>query len=38
MGTAICGVEWDAMDVEWYWQAVEWSDVKFVGLTEKIGT
>jgi hypothetical protein len=31
VGTENRGVRWNAVDLEWHWQAVGWSDVKFVG-------
>jgi hypothetical protein len=36
IGTEICGIRWNNLDLTWHWQAVGWSDVKFVGLTDKL--
>jgi len=35
ISTEICGVGWNWVDIAWYSEAVGWSAMEFVGLTDK---
>ena len=35
IGIENLGVGWNSVELRWHWQVVEWSEVEFVGLTDK---